>query len=186
MVVAQSSASYKQRLQKRQEAFRKIIRTEKGKKAKIAKALAVAEDQNSIYRKDAIRFLAEVQAVSAVATLARIGRESPEVRDEVVVAMTKLQSNAAIDYLIEVLDDGDKTGIIRGISIRALRNITGQDFNYSPDDPQPQLNAGKAKWQAWWDKSRDTFKRKQTSRDEQQEAEEIWEKYGIPYLNRDN
>lgn len=183
-----AAQSYEQRVQQRQERFLRLMRAEatkdpqKTKERQIRRALTEARNPRSEFRKDAIRFLVEVKAVETTPELIKIGRTSPQVRDEVVVAMNRFATKDAIGYLIDCLNDESDT--IRNISYNGLRTITNQDFNYRSEDTPLERGKSQAAWKSWWEANRETFKRVEKNREDQEEADEIWKKYGLQYLNK--
>jgi hypothetical protein len=178
--------SYQRRIQQ----FRNIIRAQttkdekQSKEAKLKKALQLASDPRSPYRKDAIRFIVDVKAVETTPQLIALAKRSPFLRDEVVVAMSLFKTKEAIDYLIECLNDTtDLSGFVRSIAINGLRNITNQDFAYRYDAPPAERLKAYQTWKEWWAAKRETFQKVERNKEEQEEADEMWKRYGQRYLN---
>jgi hypothetical protein len=174
--LASTPAFYRERIQ----AFRRIIRRQPTRQEKINRALTMVADQRSPYRKDAVRFLQEVNAVETAGRLAAEAKQSAAVRDEVVVALVSFKTKESIDYLIECLNDPSEN--VRSISIRGLQALTGQDFTYQYRDTDLARRPSLTRWQEWWKANRAEFKIVERSPEDQEEAKRVWEKYAVPYL----
>jgi hypothetical protein len=70
--------------------------------------------------------------------------------DEVVAAVVEAgrrKDDRAVPYLVDLLDNDGAD--VRMFSIESLRNITGQDFAYSPYDDNLKRRASVEEWRKW-------------------------------------
>ena len=76
-----------------------------------------------------------------------ISSVSPEVATEAMSIAAENKSTRAIEPLVQRLYDEDS--VIRLSAVRALKEITGQDFGYRYYEPESQRIQAIKRWEAW-------------------------------------
>ncbi len=166
---------------KRVTEFRNILRKEPDRKAKVEKAIALANHKKSPYRRDAIDFLGEVRAREAIPALSALYKEE-DLRDGVIYSLGRTGSLNAVPTLIKGLYDTNEN--VRGNSQHAIEKIVRTNFAYNYFDPVKKRNADAEQIRKWWNENRKTLRITEPTEEEKVAAEEAWEKYGKDYLNR--
>ena len=166
---------------KRILGFRNIIRKQKTKEAKIQIAIKMMGDQESKYRRQAIQFLAEVKAKEATQALVKVGEEK-DFRPDAAFAIGEVMDERGIEFLIRCLYDLNDN--VRGNAAMALRKIAKRDFGYNYSDNEEERNKSARLFENWWLTNRKTFKVVEITDEERKDADEKWEKYGKPYIEK--
>lgn len=164
---------------KRVIRFRNLLRQEPTKEAKVAKALSIAKNPKSPFRKDAITFLGDVKAKETVGDLIGLSKDR-EVREFTLFALTRMPEKRVIPLFIGYLMDANEN--VRGNAERGLRQVTHVDFSYSYNDPVKKRSNDAKGIQKWWKQNEPTFAVVQQTPEEIKQAEEAWGKYGLQYL----
>lgn len=172
---------YPEYYRKRVLAFRKLIRRQKTRRAKINKAVQIINDSKSPYRKDALQFLIDVKAKSAAPAIIKAG-ENKDLRADAAYALGEIKNKKGIEFLLRCLYDANRN--VRGNAILSLRKITKRQFGYDYSAPEEKRNKSALLWESWWVRNEKNFKIHDISDEEAKDAEEKWEKYGKKYIER--
>ncbi len=161
--------------------FRKMIRAQKTKPAKIKKAISILDDKTSPYRQDALRFLADVKAKEAVVHIMKAG-EDKELRADAAYAIGEIKQKNGIEFLLRCLYDTNAN--VRSVASLSLRKITQLQFGYLYTEPEDQRNKAALLWENWWTKNHETFQVTQINEEDRKDADEKWNRYGKRYIER--
>lgn len=159
--------------------FRNILRKESTRETKVKKALSIAADPKSKYRRDAIAFLGDVRAKEAVPVLIQIAKERNE-REFSLHALGEIRNARAVPVLIHYLSDPSEN--VRGNAYRSLEKTVKKTFSYRYDDAPSLRLISVKEIEHWWEQNSATFRVQELSKAEAQEAEDAWQKYGRQYL----
>jgi hypothetical protein len=115
------------------------------------------DDSDDLVRIAAARslgVLAQAETVGALCERARAETDTP-VRMQVILALSGMRVEAAVDGLIDLLDDPEPE--VRQVAIYALGRATGVAHGYNPFYPAERRARGVARWRSWWDQQRGSF-----------------------------
>jgi hypothetical protein len=174
-------SNYPEFYKKRIIAFRTQIRKAKTKQAKVLTAINILKDENSAYRRDAIEFLSEVKAKEAVPSIVSAGDEK-DLRADAAFALGEIKDLKAFDFLLKCLYDSNDN--VRGNASLALKKISRKEFGYNYSDPEDVRNRAAKLWENWWLENKKDFQVTEPTDEEIKDAEEKWEKYGKPLMER--
>ncbi len=159
--------------------FRNLLRKEPTRETKVKKALSIAADPKSKYRRDAVAFLGDVRAKEAVPVLIEIAKERNE-REFSIHALGEIRDARTDPALIRYLSDPSEN--VRGNAYRSLEKTLNNTFSYRYDDAPSLRLISVKEIEHWWEQNSTTFRVQEPSKAEAQEAEEAWQKYGRQYL----
>lgn len=174
--LAEAPAYYRKRV----VAFRNMLRKETTREAKVQKAIAIAKRPKSKYVRDSIEFLGSVRSKKAVPVLLDLCRRRSE-REFALHALTEIRDARALPSFVNYLSDPSRN--VRGNAYRGFARTTKRTFSYRYDDAPDQRQKGIEEIKTWWEQNRATFVVPETTKDEAQEAEDAWKKYGQGYLH---
>ncbi len=169
-------------VRERIKKFRSIIRREKTRAAKIKKALSLMKDPKSPYKKDAVLFLAEVRAEGVLDDMYKAAKKDIELRGHVVLAYRKMNDPRAVPYLIGLMHDKNEN--VSRSAAETIQVLTGLDLGFDETAGKEEKERIIKKYTEWWRAHKKEILSRKKDPEAEKEAEEMWRKYGEPYLNR--
>lgn len=115
------------------------------------------KDESTYVRSAASLALGKLGDTSVIPLLQKSLADPNEwVRNSAGRALHGLGSTSGIPVLIENLssETADKGGTVRKQAVEFLRQISGQNFGFDPDAPDPQRQAAVSRWEDWAEKQR--------------------------------
>ena len=85
------------------------------------------------------------------AQVRRLGSPVAQERFQALHWLAEHGSEAAVPAFIDSLRDEDPS--VRWAAIQALRERTGETFDYRPEDPEPRRAKAAERWQRWWEET---------------------------------
>lgn len=173
-------------LKERQKSFQSILNKEKTDTAKIKKAENLATDKKSRFRVMAINYLIDQKSSGSGPVFVQLMKD-PQVSEFAIYGVGEVGFYEATPFLIKYMRDDNRNN--RGNAFRALQKLYPRDFNFEfhHDDPDYKRDEIVKNIQTWWKANRERLKSSALQRQsvqDQNDAEERWEKYGKEYLER--
>jgi hypothetical protein len=95
-----------------------------------------------------------------------------DAREKIAKALVQLydRDKATVAEMISRLSSGNVD--TRTVTVEALRGVTGQEFDYDPEDSLEDSARAIESWREWWDKNRRTFGLKPPEREKTKKSKD--------------